>query len=401
MRYRVLATGVATVAWIGLSACTTGTSGRGGGSGSPAATSPSAPSTVTVTASAPSSSTAPLSFSALYARQQTGVIRIETVGCSDSGVGTGFLVSPSYVLTVAHVVDQSVVISLRDGPQRTTGAIVGIDRSRDLALVKAARPLQGFQFQLSPRLPAVGDEVAAIGFPIGDPITFTRGNISGLHRNITVDGAPRLDMIETDAAVNPGNSGGPLIGQDGSVYGLVDAKDTQAEGIAFAVPAGQAAAYLPAWRGAPAQPAANCGNPLGPGQATATVPSPASLLDPAAAEGIAAAFTAYFDGINNGEYRAAWNALSPRRRAASSYESFAQGDATSYDSDIQLLDARQLDPNTATVALSFMSLQRADKGPNGDTCDTWTLNYTVIRDNTDTWYIDNAEPYGGSSHTSC
>jgi S1-C subfamily serine protease len=389
---------------VALAACSTGTAGRGGGSAAPstpsAATSP-APATVTVTAPAPSSSTAPLSFSALYARQQSGVVRIETVGCSDAGVGTGFLVSPNYVLTVAHVVDQAVVISLRDGAQRTTGAIVGIDRGRDLALVKSARPLHGYQFQLSPRLPAVGDDVAAIGFPIGDPITFTRGNISGLHRNITVDGRPRRDMIETDAAVNPGNSGGPLIGQDGLVYGLVDAKNTQAEGIAFAVPATQAAAYLPAWRGAPEQPAADCGNPLGPGGATTSVPSLDGLLNPAAANGIAAAFTTYFDGINSGDYRVAWNVLSPRRRATSSYRSFAQGDATSYDSDIQVLDAKQLGPDTATVALSFMSLQRADKGPDGDTCDVWTLNYTLIRDSAGTWYIDNAEPYGGSSHTTC
>jgi hypothetical protein len=200
--------------------------------------------------------------------------------------------------------------------------------------------------------------------------------------------------------VNPGNSGGPLIGQDGVVYGLVDAKNTQAEGIAFAVPAIQAAAYLPAWRGAPAQPSANCGNPLGPGQASTSIPSTGGLLTRAAADGIAAAFATYFDGINSGDYQAAWYVLSPRRRATSSFTSFAAGDATSYDSDIQLLDARQIDANDATVALSFTSLQRADKGPDDDTCDVWSLNYAMIRIG-GAWYIDNADAYGGSNHTSC
>jgi hypothetical protein len=354
---------------------------------------------VTVTAPAPSVTATP-SFSALYAQQRSGVVRIETVGCSDAGIGTGFLVSPTDVLTVAHVVDQSVVISLRDGIQRTTGKVIGIDRSRDLALVRSARPLQGYTFNLSPQLPAVGDDVGAIGFPIGDPITFTRGNISGLHRRINVDGQPRSDMIETDAAINPGNSGGPLIGQDGIVYGLVDAKNTQAEGIAFAVPATQAAEDLAGWRAAAPMPTSDCGNPLGPRQGGTSVPAAGGLLDPGAADGIAAAFTTYFDGINSGDYQSAWAVLSPRCRAASSLASFAAGDATSYDSDIQLLDARQIDTNAATIALSFMSLQRADKGPNGDTCDVWTLDYTMTRVG-GIWYIDNAAPYGGSNHTSC
>lgn len=394
---RMIAVAVSIVG-VASAGCATGTAGHGAGALSPVRATQPARQTVTVTAPAATPSAA--SFSALYARQRSGVVRIETVGCSGGGIGTGFLVSSRYVLTVAHVVDQSVVISLRDGDQRTTGVIVGVDQGRDLALVRVERPLLGYHFQLGSRLPAVGDDVAAIGFPIGDPITFTRGNISGLHRSISVEGSRRRNMIETDAAVNPGNSGGPLVGQDGVVYGLVDAKNTQAEGIAFAVPAIQAAAYLTAWRGAPAQPAADCGDPLGPGQASTSIPSTGGLLSRASADGIAAAFATYFNGINTGDYQAAWNVLSPRRRAASSFASFAAGDATSYDSDIHLLNARQIDPNDATVALSFMSLQRADKGPNGDTCDVWRLNYTMIRIG-NAWYIDNAEPYGPSNHTSC
>ena len=92
-------------------------------------------------------------------------MRIETVGCSDSGIGTGFLLSPTEVITVAHVVDQSVVVSLKDAGQRTTGTVVGIDRTRDLALVHADSPLAGYHFTLADSLPAVGDDVAAIGFP--------------------------------------------------------------------------------------------------------------------------------------------------------------------------------------------------------------------------------------------
>ena len=384
----------------------------GTGSGTPPITSPApstspAPTTVTVTASpAPTTSDGtpptapPPSFATLFSREQSGVVRIETVGCTDSGIGTGFLLSPRRVLTVAHVVDQSVVVSLIDGNQRTTGTVIGFDRTRDLALVRADRPLSGYRFRLAASPPAVGDEVAAIGFPIGDPITFTRGTISGLDRREPVGGTLRTGLIETDAAINPGNSGGPLIGRSGAVVGLVDAKNMAASGIGYAVPAAQAAAHLRAWGDGSPVPAADCSDPLGPGQVSADVPSPGSL-DAATAAGVVAAFTTYFDGINTGDYAAAWAVLSPRLRAGSSLQAFADGDSTSYDSDIRILSATQVDAGTARVALTFVSLQRADKGPGGDVCDTWTLDYRLVQAADGSWLIDSADPYHGPEHRRC
>jgi serine protease Do len=303
-----------------VSGCTAAVGGAGHGA---ASTMSPASRTVTVTApatrpstsssaSATATATAP-NFSALYAKEQSGVVRIETVGCAAAGVGSGFLISPSLVLTVAHVVDQSVVISLIDGSQHTPGTVVGIDRGRDLALVRSSRPLSGFHFGLASRLPQVGDEVATIGFPIGDPITFTRGNISGLNRNIPVDGQVRVGLIETDAPINPGNSGGPLITADGSVGGLVDAKNTEADGIGYAVPAAQAGPLIEGWRGNGALPPSTCADPLGPPQADANVPTP-NGLDEQTAAGITAAFNTYFEGINTGNYAAAYAVLSPRRQ---------------------------------------------------------------------------------------
>lgn len=379
--------------------CAATVSGSGAGSASPSEH------TVTVTAAPPTPSTAPSTsqaptFSTLFASGRSGVVRIEVVGCSDSGIGTGFLLSPWLVATVAHVVAQSVVVSLVDGSQHTTGSVIGIDQARDLALVRSSAPIRGYHFRLASSLPAVGDPVAAVGFPIGDPITLTQGHISGLHRRITVDGSPRSNMIETDTAINPGNSGGPLLNEQGEVVGLVDAKNIDAEGIGYAVPATEAAPEYAQWRHGNPQPAANCSNPLGPGQTSATVPAPGNI-GPGAARGIASTFEAYFDGINSGDYATAYAQLNPRNHLADGEAAFAEADSTSYDSDFRVLNAERMSGHSAKVGLAFTSIQRADKGPNGDTCDRWRLEYTMVRI-AGYWYIDSAAPYdGASNHTPC
>ena len=102
-----------------------------------------APATTVITTASPSPT---VTFADLYAKEQSGVVRIETLSCSDSGVGTGFLLSPTLVATVEHVIDQSVVVSLIDGTQRTTGTVIGSDPVHDLALVRAATPITGRQF---------------------------------------------------------------------------------------------------------------------------------------------------------------------------------------------------------------------------------------------------------------
>jgi hypothetical protein len=330
-------------------------------------------------------------------------VRIETVGCSDAGVGTGFLLSPRLVATVAHVVDQAVVVSLVAGGQRSTGTVIGLDREHDLALVRADSPIRGYHFRTSPEPPRVGDPVAAIGFPIGDPMTLTEGHISGLDRSITIDGVARTGLVETDTAINPGNSGGPLIAADGSVVGLVDAKRTDASGIGYAVPSGLAGRRDRRWAEEPQMVAgAQCSDPLGPEQADITVPAPTGI-DTASAARIAEALTSYFDGINSGNYAQAYAVFSPRLQERVPLAAFADGDSTSFDTDITVLGASRLDETTATVGLAFTSLQRADKGPgnSGDTCDRWTLEYTMVRQPGGEWAIDGTGPYGGSEYRAC
>ncbi|HZQ80739.1 MAG TPA: S1C family serine protease [Gaiellaceae bacterium] len=215
------------------------------------------------TASPPPATTTvkkPLTFAQLIAHVRSGIVRMEVTTCDGSDIGTGFLVSDRLVATVDHVVDGAVRIDLKqNGKVVAHGTVIGSDGARDLALVRTDKPVRGHHFTIASRAPQLGDDVAAIGFPLGLPLTVTRGSVSGLDRTIPIEGLKRRSLVQTDAAVNPGNSGGPLITDTGNVVGLVDLGTDEANGLAFAVSAQVAKPLLQAWQAAP-QPisAATC-----------------------------------------------------------------------------------------------------------------------------------------------
>lgn len=207
---------------------------------------------------------------------RSGIVRIEVQDCSGSGVGTGFLVGPRLVATVDHVVGGAQTITLKQsGKVVALGTVIGSDSARDLALVRTDRVVAGHHFTLVSRKPRLGEDVAAIGFPLALPLTVTRGSISGMDRTIPIDGIKRRSLVQTDAAVNPGNSGGPLITDAGAVVGLIDLGTSDANGLAFAVSSQVAGPLLQAWRAAP-QPisAAACASPAAPSAQAAAAPPP-------------------------------------------------------------------------------------------------------------------------------
>jgi len=121
-----------------------------------------------------------------------------------------------------------------------------------VALLQSSKPISGYRFQLADRAPQLGEDAIALGFPLGLPLTVTKGSVSGLDRSIPIASVRRRQLVQTDAALNPGNSGGPLLATDtGQVIGLVDLGTNQANGISFAVSAGVAGPLLKAWQVAP------------------------------------------------------------------------------------------------------------------------------------------------------
>lgn len=187
-------------------------------------------------------------------------MKIEVETCSGGDIGTGFLVGPRLVATVDHVVGGAQSVALvRNGKTVAHGVVIGADPARDIALIRADRPVSGYRFHLTARAPQLGESVSALGFPLDLPLTLTHGLISGSDRTIPIEGIERRQLVQTDASVNPGNSGGPLFTNGGTVVGLVDARVNGESGLGFAVSAAVAAPLIQAWTAAPQPiPAATC-----------------------------------------------------------------------------------------------------------------------------------------------
>lgn len=369
---------------------------RTAGSAARVGTTRSAPvPSVTGSVSAPTPSSPPPTFASLYQHDVSGVVRVDATTCSGSGVGSGFLLSPTLVATAAHVVDGALSIGLTQGGRTIVGHVIGIDDSVDAALVQTAVPLAGNLFSLATSEPPVGTLVGVIGFPEGGPVSFSQGSISGLDRTIAVNGRPRTGLIQTDAALNPGNSGGPILLVDGTVVALADAVNSTAAGIAYAVPAPAAAPLLAAWEAAPAPPLVpHCSNALGPstfGDVANTGGAPPGVL---------ATLNIYFEAIDSGDYSTAYAQLAPNVQATTTEDRFAASDATTFDYNITVTGASTVNPSTELVDVSFTSLQSAAQGPNGDECDDWTLEYSMINSG-GSWLISAAKGQGGVAHESC
>jgi S1-C subfamily serine protease len=168
------------------------------------------------------------------------VVRVERPAENGrGGMGSGVVISPDgLVLTNSHVVDGARELRLTDTEGRTMAArLIGEDADTDLALVRAgaARNLASAALGDSKKLKR-GQLAVAIGNPLGFESTVTAGVISALGRSLRArTGRLIEDVIQTDAALNPGNSGGPLVSSRGEVIGINTAVIAGAQGICFAV----------------------------------------------------------------------------------------------------------------------------------------------------------------------
>ena len=158
--------------------------------------------------------------------------------------GSGVIVTPDgYALTNAHVVEgvREVAVTLRNETEPVRAPVVGADPATDLAVVRIPRSgLPAAELAESETL-RVGQLVIAIGDPLGFQSTVTTGVVSALGRSLRgKDGRLIDNVIQTDAALNPGNSGGPLVDTHAKVVGVNTAIIPMAQGVGFAIPAATA-----------------------------------------------------------------------------------------------------------------------------------------------------------------
>jgi S1-C subfamily serine protease len=161
-----------------------------------------------------------------------------------SGAGSGFAISSDgYILTNSHVIEQAekIMVTFRDG-RNTEAFLKGADPSTDIAVIKVDEKLQPLSFADSSMLQP-GQIAIAIGNPYGLQQTVTTGVVSALGRTLRASNGRLIDdVIQTDASLNPGNSGGPLLNSKGHVIGINTAIINIAQGICFAVSSNLASA---------------------------------------------------------------------------------------------------------------------------------------------------------------
>jgi putative serine protease PepD len=227
--------------------------GVSGGSSTPAATTTASVPTTTVQPAAATTSTS--SLTTIYKNATPGVVDITVTEAptsngfglgqqSTTAEGTGFVYdTKGDIITAAHVVDgaTSVKVKFKDG-KVVTAKVVGIDNSTDTAVIKVTAPASELHPLTMGSSAAVlpGDEVVAIGSPFGLTETMTAGIVSAVGRTITAPNNYSISgAIQTDAPINHGNSGGPLLDASGDVIGVnvqIDSESNGSEGVGFSTP---------------------------------------------------------------------------------------------------------------------------------------------------------------------
>lgn len=323
---------------------------------------------------------------------QSGVGQLSVTRCDVNATGTGFLMAPDLMVTAAHVVEGAAAISISFGGASVEGVVLGINALADLALVRLDAATTGHHFRFQPTEPPIGTEVAALGFPRGESLTLTRGIVSGLDRNIDFGSGVIGDMLQTDTALNPGNSGGPLLNLDGKVTGVVSATRTDSEGMSYAVTAPRVTEAVTEWqtRGVPLRPV-DCGEAPAPDSGTFSM-NVSSSHDQA--NNIGQALLLHGQGINRGAYAAAFKQFTPELGASFGGEAkWSEGLGSSYWTRLEVVNVTGTGDSLLAGVL-LRTRQDARHGVAGQTCSDWRIAYTMVWDGTSWRIAGTALPHG-------
>jgi len=339
----------------------------------------------------------PLPLPELLDQVASGVLPIFTTICGDTGaVGTGFLISPTHLGTAAHVVSDAQTIRIVSNGVSREARVIGQDLAADLAVLEVDVPLSGHIFDLKTADAQVGEEVVAIGYPAevaSGELAVTSGIVSSISQP---DGWP-TEIVRTDSALNPGNSGGPLVRRDGGLAGVVQFKlSGDIENAGYAASAGDAAALFTEWMRAATPvttPSCRTSEPLAAQSRYVGLVEVLSSHEDASV--FADVISRYMEGINLGQSELAFGQLSPSMQNSLSFAYFQQETSTSFNFAVTLWSVTRPDSDEMIGTVSFVSLQDAQFGANGETCTYWDIEYS-LKQFSEGWRIQSATNRAGS-----
>lgn len=360
----------------------------------------------------PAKSVAPVAeWSDIIDETRTGVAHLGVAGCYDAGAGSGFLIDDDLVVTAAHVVKDAASITLWINGEFVSGEVLGTNDLADIALVRTDRSMDGHQFNFIEGEPRIGTEVRALGYPLAlledgaegsqNGFSANPGDITALNQSLEFSVGLIEDLIRTDASLNPGNSGGPLITKDGSVVGLVSGARVRrddgesVEGFAFAVTAPRIVSAINEWRERGARVGlVSC--PDGPDLRDVKLQVRVDSSHDQATS-VAQSLTAHGQAINTGNYPSAFSIFTGRAlKKVGSLDGWSEGVATSFWRELQVDDV-QGSGDELKVRVTLETEQNADlyspRGTTGQACSVWTLDYTMTW-NGARWLMENVQSVG-------
>lgn len=344
-------------------------------------------------------------WDSLTASSRSGIAHIGTGHCEEGmSTGTGFLVDDDLVVTAAHVVDQASSLQVRVDDALHGAMVVGADPIIDIALLKLAKDSDGHIFELSDDAPNIGTEVGVLGFPLSlevedavksnNDLSLTTGKISSVNQGTPWSEAEVESILKTDAAMNSGNSGGPVLDTKGNVVGMAiavqrEGRGVSVEGTGFAVTSQRINRAVKQWEDrADFMPLQSCAGSDAP---TGFVLTPEVSSEHEQAIYVAELFGAFGQGINSGNYEASFELMTPEmQERMGSVQDWAAGLSTTVWAYVDVYDIEGKD--TLSVGVELWTVQEAAYAPAGteQVCSIWDNQYTLKSDEIG-WMIDSVK----------
>lgn len=349
-------------------------------------------------------------FPDLFEDLRSAVASVDVVGCDFGSQGTAFLISDDTAYTAWHVVEDAAQVALTIGEENIEATVIGHDPERDVAVLRLSTPVEdAVVLPIAEAQPRVGEEVAAMGHPRGLPLALTVGRVTSMNGEFDFGGNADgvvSNLIQTDAVVAPGSSGGPLINQQGEVIGVVILKDIAAEGLMYAGDIEGVRAELAGWdlNPEPVEAAFCVGSvDLENIDQIASEFIEADVAHPQLAS-LQRTYAVYTQSINSGRAEAAFGVLGPSITTNNTAEAWAEGQSTSLLWDWRVRSVTDIDGGLE-VRSTFTSTQDAEFAFDGEsTCTRWDITHQLVPGlfrGRDFWLIDRSRATADAGPIDC